>query len=76
MEYASKQIAILKKSLEQFVDIQNQVDLQYKEGKVDFLTCLDSLRAVRNIKVGYFEAVGNYNKKIALIKKLTDAGLE
>lgn len=75
-EYDVKQIANYKKSIDQSIGIQSQVDLQYKEGKTDFLTYLDSLRTVKNIKLGYFESVVNYNKKTALIKKLTDTGLE
>lgn len=70
VEYASKKVAGFKKSIEQSNDILNQVDLQYKEGKTDFLEYLDSLRTIKEVKTGYYEAVVDYNKKLALIEKL------
>ncbi|OGF53443.1 MAG: hypothetical protein A2452_06435 [Candidatus Firestonebacteria bacterium RIFOXYC2_FULL_39_67] len=75
-EYTAKLVVNYKKSIEQSIGIQSQINLQYKEGKTDFLTYLDSLRTVKSVKFGYHEAVVNYNKKIALIKKLTEPGLE
>jgi len=75
-EYTAKQVGSYRKNIEQSVDLQRQADLQYKEGKIDFLTFLDSLRTVKSVKFGYYEAVVNYGKIAALIKKLTEPGLE
>jgi len=74
-KYASRKVANFKTSIEQSNDILNQVALQYKEGKTDFLVYLDSLRTIKVVKTGYNEAVFDYNKKLALIEKLINQNL-
>jgi len=75
VEYASKKVTNFKKSIEQSNSIITQVDMQYKEGKTDFLEYLDSLRTIKEVKTGYYEAVVDYNKKLALIEKLINSEL-
>ncbi|MCB4791476.1 MAG: TolC family protein [Elusimicrobia bacterium] len=69
-ESAAKQVSLLKKNVEEANEIQSLIGLQYKEGKAEFLTYLDNLKTVRNTKLGYYEAIVNYNKKLALIERL------
>jgi len=74
-EYIAKQVANFKKNLEQSNYILNQINLQYKEGKVELFAYLDNMKTVKNVRLGYYEAVLGYNKKIALIEKLLNAEL-
>ncbi len=46
------------------------VNLQYKEGKSDFLSYLEHLITLKNTKVNYYQAVFDYNQKFAWIEKV------
>ena len=69
-ESAGRQVEILKRNVDEAAEIQNLIDLQYREGKAGFLTYLDNLKAVRDVKLNYYEALANYKNKLALIERI------
>lgn len=73
---AAKQLSLLKKNVEEANEIQNLIDLQYKEGKTEFLGYLDGLRTVRATKLSYYEAAVNYGRKLALIESVINEDIQ
>lgn len=71
-EYAAKRVVNMKKGLEQSGGLLTQADTLYREGKTPFLAYLDTLRTVKSVKQGYYEAVADYQSKLALIDQLTN----
>ncbi len=43
--------------------------VSYTNGKVDFMAVLDSLNALRNVKLGYYQAHIDYEKAVANLEK-------
>jgi len=75
-ESAAKRISTLKNNIEEVVEIQNLIDIQYKEGKSDFLTYLDNVKTVRTIKLSYYEAIADYETKIAVMERIIGENIE
>jgi outer membrane protein TolC len=55
--------------------------VSYTNGKVDFMAVLDSLNALRNVRLDYYKARINYEKAVANLEKavgkpLFTSGLE
>jgi len=75
-ESAAKQVETLRINVNEAVEIQSLIDLQYREGKADFLVYLDSLKTVRNVKLGYYEAITRYNNKYARMERVAGGEIE
>lgn len=75
-ESATRQVELLKNNVDEAIEIQNLIDLQYREGKADFLMYLDNLKTVRNVKLNYYEAITNYENKLALIERIIGEDIE
>lgn len=69
-ELADKQVNLFRQNIEQSNELLRVIDLQYKEGKINFLTYLENLITVRKTKVEYYETILNYRQKIASIEKI------
>jgi outer membrane protein TolC len=72
---AARQVEVLKKNVNETIEIQNLIDLQYREGKADFLTYLDNLKTVRNVKLNYYETITDYETKLALMERIINEDL-
>ena len=60
---------LLQRQLEAARELMRTVTLQYEEGKSDFLTYLEHLKAVKETKRDYYEASANNQTKVALLEQ-------
>lgn len=68
-ELADKQVVLQKKALEEANELLRQVTTQYDEGELAFLSYLENIRTIKETRLGYYNALKNYQEKIAQLER-------
>ena len=67
---AQRQVNTWKTGVEQANELLRLATQQYRDGDINFLTYLEHLSTVREIKVAYVEALANYRTQLALVNRV------
>ncbi len=72
-ELADKQVVLQKQALEEANELLRQVNLQYQQGEIPFLNYLENIKAIKETRLAYFNALKNHKEKIAELEKVIQA---
>lgn len=66
---ADRQVKLWKKAVENASGLIELINLQYEEGKINFLTYLENLRKFKETKLNYFKVLVDYETKLAVLEE-------
>lgn len=68
-ELADKQVVLQKKALDEANELLRQVTTQYEEGELAFLNYLENIRAIKETRLAYYNALKSYQEKLAQLER-------
>jgi cobalt-zinc-cadmium efflux system outer membrane protein len=66
---ADRQAALMERSVKRGGELVSVIEVQYAEGKTDFLTYLETLTTFRETKLSHLKALLDYQTKLAILEK-------
>jgi outer membrane protein TolC len=69
-DLAKNQVRLHKKSLEEANELLRQITMGYEEGEMPFMTLLEHLKTVKEIRLSYLEALNTLNEQLAQLQMM------
>lgn len=66
-ELAQRQINIQKNALDEANELLRQASIQYEAGEMPFINYLDNIKTIKETRLNYLMALGNYKQKLAAL---------
>ncbi|MBT9140465.1 MAG: Cobalt-zinc-cadmium resistance protein CzcC [Dehalococcoidia bacterium] len=72
---SDRQVALMEKSVKKGSELIRLIEMQYAEGKTDFLTYLEVLTTFKGTRLSYFRSILDHQIKLAILEKTTGGEL-